>query len=105
MRTNLVSAMSAAMLLLCVDGALALPGVAVSAPAGVPEITLVEGGCGPGWFRGPGGRCNPGRPAVVVEPVAPVVVAPPVVVVPGVAPVVCGTGFRWHPRFRRCVVL
>ena len=62
--------MSAAMLLLCVDGALALPGAAVSAPAGVPEITLVEGGCGPGWFRGPGGRCNPGRPAVVVEPVA-----------------------------------
>jgi hypothetical protein len=21
------------------------------------------------------------------------------------APVVCGAGYRWHPRFRRCVVL
>jgi hypothetical protein len=104
MRTKMMSAMSAAMLLLCVDGALALPGAALSASAGVPEITLVEGGCGPGWVRGPGGRCYPpGRP-VVVEP-APVVVAPPVVVVPGGAPVVCGAGFRWHPRFRRCVVL
>jgi hypothetical protein len=30
-------------------------------------------------------------------PAAPVVVAP--------APVVCGAGYRWHPRFRRCVVL
>ncbi len=105
MRTKMMSAMSAAMLLLCVDGALAVPGAALSASAGVPEVTLVEGGCGPGWFRGPGGRCYPpGRPAVVVEP-APVVVAPPVVVVPGGAPVVCGAGFRWHPRFRRCVVL
>jgi hypothetical protein len=33
----------------------------------------------------------------VVAPAAPVVVAP--------APVVCGVGYRWHPRFRRCVVL
>jgi hypothetical protein len=35
-------------------------------------------------------------------PGAPLVVAPPVVIAP---PVVCGVGFRWHARFRRCVVL
>jgi hypothetical protein len=34
--------------------------------------------------------------------VAPVAVVP-AVVAPG--PVVCGVGFRWHPRLRRCVVL
>lgn len=53
-----------------------------------------EGGCGPGFHRNPWGHCRPNGP---------VVVAPPVVVVP--APVVCGPGFRWHPRWRRCVVL
>jgi hypothetical protein len=63
-----------------------------------------EGGCGPGFHRNEFGRCRPNRPVVVV-PGAPVVVAPvaPVVVAP--APVVCGAGYRWHPRFRRCVVL
>ena len=65
-----------------------------------------EGGCGPGFHRGPYGGCRPNGP-VVVAPVAPVVVAPavvaPAVVVP--APVVCGAGFRWHPHLRRCVVL
>jgi hypothetical protein len=71
-----------------------------------------EGGCGPGFHRNEFGRCRPNRPVVVVPgapvvvaPAAPVVVAPvaPVVVAP--APVVCGAGYRWHPRFRRCVVL
>jgi hypothetical protein len=63
-----------------------------------------EGGCGPGFHRNEFGRCRPNGPVVVV-PGAPVVVAPaaPVVVAP--APVVCGAGYRWHPRFRRCVVL
>jgi hypothetical protein len=55
-----------------------------------------EGGCGPGFHRNEFGRCRPNGP-VVVAPAAPVVVAP--------APVVCGAGYRWHPRFRRCVVL
>jgi hypothetical protein len=67
-----------------------------------------EGGCGPGWHRNPYGACRPNRGPVVVVPGAPVVVAPaaPVVVAPVVvAPVVCGAGFRWHPRWRRCVVL
>ena len=57
-------------------------------------------GCGPGWARGPYGRCQPIRRAVVVRP-APVVVAPaPVVVVrPGR---VCPPGTVW--RYGRCRV-
>jgi hypothetical protein len=64
-----------------------------------------EGGCGPGFHRNPYGVCRPNGPVVVAP--GPVVVAPavaaPAVVVP--APVVCGPGYRWHPGFRRCVVL
>jgi hypothetical protein len=80
-----LSAASAALLLsiFCIDGASA------------------AGGCGPGFHRGPYGGCQPNGP-VVVAPVAPVVVAPAVV---APAAVVCGAGFRWHPRLRRCVVL
>jgi hypothetical protein len=80
------------------------------------------GGCGPGLHRGPLGVCVVNGPAVVVAPVAPAVVvapapavvaapAPAVVVAPAAPavvvapPVVCGRGFRWHPGFRRCVVL
>jgi hypothetical protein len=46
-------------------------------------IVQIEGGCGPGFHRGPFGGCRPNRP-VVVAPAAPVVVAPaaPVVVAP-----------------------
>jgi hypothetical protein len=64
-----------------------------------------EGGCGIGFHRGPYGGCRPNGAAVVVAPpvvVAPAVVAPAVVVAP---PIVCGAGSRWHPGFRRCVVL
>jgi hypothetical protein len=70
------------------------------------------GGCGPGFHRGPLGACVANAPVVVVAPAAPaVVVAPPAVVAapaPAVVvapPAVCGRGFRWHPGFRRCVVL
>jgi hypothetical protein len=85
------------------------------------------GGCGPGFHRGLLGVCVANGPAVIIAPVGPaVVVAPPVVAVAPapvvvaapapavvvapaavvVAPaVVCGRGFRWHPGFRRCVVL
>jgi hypothetical protein len=82
MYRKLLSAASTAFLLsvFCVDGASA------------------AGGCGPGFHRGPYGACRPNGPVVV----APVVVAP-AVVAPG--PVVCGVGFRWHPRLRHCVVL
>jgi hypothetical protein len=65
------------------------------------DVILVEGGCGPGVFRDRYGRCRVAGAPVVVAPGGPVVVAP-VVVAP---PVVCERGFRWHPRFRRCVVL
>jgi hypothetical protein len=86
MRAKIFSAASAALLLLlvCADGASA------------------RDGCGPGFHFVPGGCVPNGRP-VVVAPVAPVVVVPAAPVV--VAPVVCGRGFRWHPGFRRCVVL
>jgi hypothetical protein len=96
MRLPLVAVTSAALLLslVALDGASA------------------EGGCGPGFHRNAYGRCRPNE-GPVVAPAAPVVVAPappvvaapaaPVVVAP--APVVCGAGFRWHPRLRRCVVL
>jgi hypothetical protein len=92
------------------------------------------GGCGPGFHRGLLGVCVANGPAVIVAPAPAVVVAPPVVAVappvvaapapavvvaapaPAVAvvapapvvvapAVVCGRGFRWHPGFRRCVVL
>jgi len=55
------------------------------------------GGCGPGWHRGPYGGCQPNRGvvvapgAVVVEPVAPVVVVPRRV---------CPVGFVW--AYGRC---
>ena len=99
---------------------------AVSAASAAILLSLVcigsasaEGGCGPGFHRGPYGGCRPNGPVVVapaapvvVAPAAPVVVAPtaPVVVAPAAPvvvapPVVCGPGFRWHPGRRRCVVL
>jgi hypothetical protein len=87
---KVVSAASAAVLLslVCMDSASAADG------------------CGPGFHRGPYGGCRPNGP-VVVAPAAPVVVAPAVVAPAVVAPVpvVCGGGYRWHPRLRRCVVL
>jgi len=80
-------------------GAQAFPISSLDAQLGAPQVTLVAGGCGIGFHRGPYGGCQPNGP-VVVAPVVPLVVAP--VVAPAV---VCGVGFRWHPRFRRCVVL
>jgi hypothetical protein len=69
-----------------------------------------EGGCGIGFHRGPMGGCRANGAAIVVAPVvvAPAVVAPAVVAAPALVvapPVVCGPGSRWHPGFRRCVVL
>jgi hypothetical protein len=83
-------------------GALAFPVSSLNSQIG-SDVTLVAGGCGIGFHRGPYGGCQPN--GVVVGPL---VVAPPVVVAPAVVvapPIVCGIGFRWHPRFRRCVVL
>jgi len=64
------------------------------------QSASAAGGCGPGFHRGPYGACRPNGP--VVYPAAPVVVAPAPVVRP---PMVCGVGYRWHPYYRRCVVL
>ena len=87
---KVASAASAAVLLslVCMDGAIAADG------------------CGAGFHRNRYGECRPNGP-VVVAPVAPVVVAPAVVAPAVVAPVpvVCGRGYRWHPGYRRCVVL
>jgi hypothetical protein len=101
--------------------------VLVSALAAVSA--QAAGGCGPGFHRGLLGVCVANGPAIIVAPVGPAVVvappvaavtapvvvaapAPPAVVVAPVGPavvvapaVVCGRGFRWHPGFRRCVVL
>jgi hypothetical protein len=68
----------------------AAPAAPLAASVTTPDVILVADGCGPGWHRGGWGNCRPN------------VYAPPVVVAP---PIVCGAGFRWHPRFRRCVVL
>jgi hypothetical protein len=48
-------------------GALLALGMAASAQAAMvappvekaPAVTLVAEGCGPGWWRGPGGHCHP----------------------------------------------
>lgn len=72
-----------------------------SAVVGFAQTASAAGGCGPGWYRGPYGGCQPMGRAVVVAP-APVYVAPrPVVVAP--APVVvvprarvCPYGWRWY---------
>jgi hypothetical protein len=42
-----------------------LAGNAVPAAAAAPKVTLVAGGCGPGWSRGPRGRCVRNRSAIV----------------------------------------
>jgi hypothetical protein len=34
-------------------------------PDAAPKVTLVAGGCGPGWSRGPRGRCVRNRSAIV----------------------------------------
>ena len=61
------------------------------------DMTLVAGGCGAGFHRGPYGGCRPN--AVVV---APAVVAPvaPVVIVPGRA---CPLGTHLGPYGRHCI--
>jgi hypothetical protein len=95
------TAFAVSLSLIGLTAAQAAPAAPVAAPQATSDVILVAGGCGPGWFRDLYGRCRPGAPVVVAPVVPPVVVAPPVVA----APVVCERGFRWHPRFRRCVVL
>jgi hypothetical protein len=65
---------------LSATAAQAMPFIPDQAPASM--ITKVEGGCGPGFHRGPAGRCRPNGPGPVV------VVPGAVVIAPGVGP--CG---------------
>ncbi|MDI1266080.1 MAG: hypothetical protein PS018_22785 [bacterium] len=78
---------------------------AVLALGTVASFSAAEaaGGCGPGWYRGPYGGCQPMRRAVVVRP-APVYVAPPVVVVRP-APRVCPYGTVWRGGACRRVIV
>jgi hypothetical protein len=79
MRKNVLSAMTFAILLSLAsfDNASALSVAQIPLAIGIPEITLVMGGCGPGWHPDWAGRCWPNRVPVVVAP------APPSMVVLG----------------------
>jgi hypothetical protein len=63
------------------------------------EVTLVAGGCGPGYHRGPYGGCRAN--AVVVTPGVVIAPAAPVVVVPRR---VCPLGMHFSSYRGRCVL-
>jgi hypothetical protein len=72
----------------------ALPGAPSPSENGAPVVTLIAGGCGIGFHRGPYGGCRVNEgPAVVVLPAAPAVV---------VAPRPCPLGFHLGPYGKRC---
>jgi hypothetical protein len=101
MPMKFASAAAAAVLAAVVSfNAQALPVAAFQSGQAEPLVTLVAGGCGPGFHRGPYGHCRANREAVVVVPGAPVVVEPVAPVV--VAPVACPPGFHLGPRGRAC---
>jgi len=82
---------------------LMLPFAAQAAPAAsvlgqfaTPDVHLVAGGCGLGFYRGPYGYCVPNGRVIVPPPAA---VAPPVVI----GPRVCPPGYRLGPYGRRCL--
>ena len=64
------------------------------------DVTLVAGGCGIGFHRGPYGGCRANAGDVVVVPGAIVAPVAPVVVVPGRA---CPLGMHLGPYRRRCI--
>jgi hypothetical protein len=81
----------------------ALPAAAVQAENG-GMITLVEGDCGRGRWRGPEGHCHWDRERIEVVPR--VIVEEPRIV-PRVVieePRVCPFGTHWWPRRRECVL-
>jgi hypothetical protein len=79
-------------------GVQAFPVSSAVPQVGNPDVTLVEGGCGPGFHRGEFGRCRPNGGPVVVVPGGPVVVERPVIVERRACP------FPTHlNRFGRCV--
>ena len=98
MKTRL--AFAAVLLSLGAVSAQALPAAPVQ-PEISGDVTLVAGGCGPGYYRNDFGHCRPmrrGGGAVVVAPG--VAVVPPVVVAPVVRG--CPPGM-WRNRYGRCV--
>ncbi|RJF70851.1 GCG_CRPN prefix-to-repeats domain-containing protein [Rhodopseudomonas palustris] len=86
----LIAAASFAAALGAASAASAMPVAPLGAGSGADVIQVAQG-CGPGWARGPMGRCRP----MVRRP--PVVVVPPRVV----APRVCPPGYFW--RGGRCL--
>jgi len=98
MKTRL--AFAAVLLSLGAVSAQALPATPVQTGMS-GDVTLVAGGCGPGYYRNDWGHCRPmrrGGGAVVVAPG--VAVVPPVVVAPVVRG--CPPGM-WRNRHGRCV--
>lgn len=97
-------AFAAALLLsLGAVSAQALPAAPVQAGLDASEdVTLVAGGCGPGWYRNAYGACRPMRRAPGVYVAPGVAVVPPVVVAPRVVPRACGRGMYLN-RYGRCV--
>jgi hypothetical protein len=106
MRISLISAVAcAALLSMASFNAQALPGAAQTTVSG-PDVTLVAGGCGPGWHRGPRLGCVRDRDVIVV-PGAPLVVETPRVVVEPpvvVAPRGCPIGTHWSRYRQHCVL-
>lgn len=87
MYKKLVLASAAALMVaMTAFGAQALPVSTAVSDAAASNLTLVAGGCGPGFHRGPRGGCRPNGA---------VVVAPRRVIV---APHVCPRGFHWRGR-------
>jgi hypothetical protein len=97
------TAMAAAITAIC-----SLPAIALAGPASPlgPEkagtaITLIAGGCGIGFHRGPYGGCVANGPGWV-EPGAPVGAGPRAVVGPRGGAIVCPPGYHLGPQLRLC---
>ena len=88
---------AAAIVLAGLGNAIAMPASPLALTEN-PTITRVAQGCGPGWARGPMGRCRPmGYRAGPVYRAAPVVVVPRVMMRPAR---ICPPGFVF--RGGRC---
>jgi hypothetical protein len=106
MRTLISSAVAGLLLSMASLNAFAFPAAPEAAGNSPSDVTLVAGGCGAGFHRGPGGGCVANGAEVVVGAPGVVVAAPAPGVVVG-APVVveraCGPGRHWSGYWRRCV--